>query len=91
MVRTCLRPGGRAFFIDNRDDPLVPGAKSPNVLEYRRDLHLRSLNDGTEYRVVKVMYEPDELRSLIEAEGWQAQADATRWFVFGSASYDQPW
>lgn len=61
--------------------------RSPNVLEYHRDLHVRRLNDGTQYRVVKVMYEPDELRSLIEAEGWRADVNATPWFLFGSASY----
>ncbi|MBO0713284.1 MAG: class I SAM-dependent methyltransferase [Acidimicrobiales bacterium] len=87
LVRSCLKPGGAAFFIDNRDDPLLAGRRSPNVLEYRRDLHVRRLNDGTRYRVVKVMYEPDELRSLIEAEGWRADVNATRWFLFGSASY----
>ena len=42
-------------------------------------------SDGSEFRVVKVMYEPDELQSLIEAEGWRADIHATRAFVFGSA------
>jgi demethylmenaquinone methyltransferase/2-methoxy-6-polyprenyl-1,4-benzoquinol methylase len=45
---------------------------------------LRRLNDGSQYRVVKVMYEPDELQSLIRAEGWRADIDATRRFIFGS-------
>jgi hypothetical protein len=31
------------------------------------------------------MYEPDELEALVEAEGWHAEFDATRWFIFGSA------
>lgn len=34
---------------------------------------------------MKVMYEPDELRQLIAAEGWEADIDATRWFIFGAA------
>jgi hypothetical protein len=29
--------------------------------------------------------EADELRALIENEGWDAQVDSTRWFLFGSA------
>ncbi len=86
FVRTCLAPGGRVFFIDNRTDPTpgIPG-KDPYVVEYGPDLHVRRLDDGAEYRVVKVMYEPDQLGRLLEAEGWQASIDATKWFIFGSA------
>jgi ubiquinone/menaquinone biosynthesis C-methylase UbiE len=86
LVRSCLAPGGRVFLIDNRPDPEPrPNIKDPYVVEYSPDLHLRRLNDGSEFRVVKVMYEPDELRALIEAEGWHADIGATRWFLFGSA------
>jgi hypothetical protein len=87
LVHSCLTPSGRAFFIDNRNDP-VPGTttKDPFVLQYDTDLHLRRLSDGSRYRVVSVMYEPGELQSLIEAEGWTTEIQATRWFIFGSAS-----
>jgi demethylmenaquinone methyltransferase/2-methoxy-6-polyprenyl-1,4-benzoquinol methylase len=85
LVRSCLAPDGRVFLIDNRTDP-TPGPKrnDPYVIEYGPDLQLRRLTDGSEYRVVKVMYEPDELQELLGAEGWHAQIDATRWFIFGS-------
>ena len=84
-VRTCLTDGGRVFLIDNRDDP-TPGrpVKDPYVERYEQDLHLRRLNDGSTYRVVKVMYEPDELATLLRSEGWNAALDGTRWFIFGS-------
>ncbi len=86
LVRSCLGPGGRAFFIDNRTDSTPsPSSKDPFVVEYGPDLHLRRLRDGSEYRVVKVMYEPEQLQRLIEAERWDAEIDATRWFIFGSA------
>lgn len=86
FVRSCLAPGGRVFLIDNRTDPLPgPKTRDPFVVEYGPDLHLRRLSDGSQYRVVKVMYEPDELRRRLDAEGWDAEIDATRWFVFGSA------
>jgi SAM-dependent methyltransferase len=86
LVRSCLAPGGRVFLIDNRDDP-TPGSPSqdPYVVEYGADLHLRRLADGSQYRVVKVMYEPGELQGLIEAEGWLADMEATPLFIFGSA------
>ena len=86
LVRSCLAPGGRVFLIDNRTDP-IPAAKmqDPFVVEYKPDLHLRRLSDGSEYRVVKVMYEPEELQQVLDTEGWDTDIDATRWFIFGSA------
>ena len=71
LVRSCLAPSGRAFFIDNRTDP-EPGTRpsDPYIVEYLPDLQVRRLNDGSEHRVVKVMYEPDELEALVRAEGW---------------------
>lgn len=86
LVRACLVPQGRAFLVDNRNDP-TPGftGKDPYVVERGPDLHLRRLGDGSEYRVVKVLYEADELHALLEAEGWDASIDATDWFVYGSA------
>jgi demethylmenaquinone methyltransferase/2-methoxy-6-polyprenyl-1,4-benzoquinol methylase len=85
LVGCCLAPGGRAFLIDNRHDPLMT-RRDPYVTEYAPDLHVRRLGDGSEYRVVKVMYEPAELQAAIEAEGWRAEIDGTRWFFFGSAA-----
>lgn len=86
MVRSCLAPGGRVFLIDNRNDPTPEtNITDPYVVEYGPDLHLRRLHDGSEYRVVKVMYEPDELQTVIEGQGFRADISATRWFLFGSA------
>jgi hypothetical protein len=86
LVRACLNADGRAFLIDNRNDPIdTAAARDPYVVEYARDLHLRRLNDGSEYQVVKVMYEPQELQGLVEAQGWHADIDTTRWFIFGAA------
>ncbi len=86
LVRACLNADGRAFLIDNRDDPITTTvARDPYVVEYAPDLHLRRLSDGSEYQVVKVMYEPEELEGLVEAQGWHADIDATRWFIFGGA------
>ena len=86
LVRSCLAPDGQVFFIDNRDDPAAASdGKDPYVVRYEPDLHLRRLDDGSEYRVVKVMYEPAELQALLNAAGWEAAIEATRWFIFGSA------
>jgi len=86
LVRACLAPNGRAFLIDNRDGPQpARNVKDPIVVEYRPDLHIRRLSDGSEWRVVKVMYDVDELQTLIAAEGWDVQLEGTPWFLFGRA------
>jgi len=87
MVRSCLSPGGRVFLIDNHRDPHIPERhfKDPYVVRYEPDKQVRRLDDGREYNVVKVMYEPDELQALLGAAGWDAHIDATRWFLYGSA------
>ena len=86
LVESRLAPGGRVFLIDNHRDPLSPSdGGDPYVVEYAPDLHVRRLDDGSTYRVVKVMYEPDELRRRLRTEGWTAHIDATGWFIFGSA------
>ena len=72
LVRSCLAPDGRVFLIDNRDDPTpAPHRTDPYVVRYEPDLHVRRLDDGSEYRVVKIMYEPDELQSLLNAASWR--------------------
>lgn len=86
LVRDCLTPAGRVFLIDNRETGTPTSAdKDPYVEEYLPDLHRRRLADGSEWRVVKVMYEPDELTARIQDEGWHAHIEGTPWFIFGSA------
>jgi demethylmenaquinone methyltransferase/2-methoxy-6-polyprenyl-1,4-benzoquinol methylase len=85
LVRRCLVDGGRVFMIDNRHDPQRTEG-DPYVVQYTPDLHRRELDDGREFHVVKVMYEPEELHALVEREGWRAEIDATRWFLYGSAA-----
>jgi len=85
MVRSCLSPDGRVFLIDNHNDPLpLRDIKDPYVLEYHPDKHVRRVNDGRQFNVVKIMYEPDELEGRLEDLGWIAEINATRWFLFGS-------
>ena len=86
LVRSCLAPGGRVFLVDNRNDPHPTGEiEDPYVVHYGPDLDLRRLHDGSEYQVVEVFYEPDELQSLLADQGWTARLEATRWFIFGEA------
>jgi len=85
LVRSCLAPGGRVFLVDNRKE-------SPDAYVIRRDsdLEIRRVHDGREFQVVEVFYEPEELQSLLDHEGWTARLDATPWFIFGEACLADP-
>jgi demethylmenaquinone methyltransferase/2-methoxy-6-polyprenyl-1,4-benzoquinol methylase len=86
LVGSCLRPGGRVFLIDNRLTDPTEGRRDPYVLDYETDIQVRHLGDGTtQHRVVKVMYEPDELQARLETLGWKADIAATPWFIYGVA------
>lgn len=85
LVATCLAPGGRAFLVDSRDDPARVDS-DPYTVRVDDDVHRRRLGDGSEHRVFKVFYEPDELGAQLYALGWEADLRATASsFVYGSA------
>lgn len=85
MARTWLRPGGTFAFIDSLRDPQSGAADHPAPGD---DASLRRVADGREFRIVKVYYEPAELRAALLRAGF-ASADVTttgRFFVLGSAT-----
>jgi ubiquinone/menaquinone biosynthesis C-methylase UbiE len=65
LVRTCLKPGGRVFFVDDNARPseeLVHGEALCTVQ--------RRLADGTVHRAVKVPHQPAELEERLRRLGW---------------------
>jgi demethylmenaquinone methyltransferase/2-methoxy-6-polyprenyl-1,4-benzoquinol methylase len=68
LVRSSLRAGGRVAFVDEDDRGTT-----------NDDLHLvddvpaapRTLRDGRTFDVVKVYWDPTELRDRLSALGWQ--------------------
>src|SRR3984893_6244449 len=49
----------------------------------------RKLNDGREFRIVKVFYEPESLTARLRQIGWNAALDRTAsYFIYGSAERD---
>jgi len=85
LVRRCLRPAGRVFFIDNRWDP-TRDRPDPHIVGTETDVQVRRLSDGSTHRVVKVFYEPAQLEDLLRPLGWTAEVSGTRWFIYGQAS-----
>ena len=85
LVASCLRPAGRAFLIDNRRD-LTRTLQDPYVLDEADDVQRRRLGDGSEHRVVKVFYEPDELATQLQRLGWIADLAGTSRLIYGCAT-----
>jgi len=82
MLRSALAPGGRVFFVDNAHNPEIAARNHP--LPERGFVMDRVLNDGRQFRVVKVFYEPAHLESRLAALGWAGGVRATgEYFVYG--------
>ncbi len=68
MVRSCLVPGGRVFFVDNlTDDSASAEVAVGDGLVRRR------LKDGREFQLVKIYYTVPELVERIESLGWSVR------------------
>jgi demethylmenaquinone methyltransferase/2-methoxy-6-polyprenyl-1,4-benzoquinol methylase len=90
LVYACLAPSGRVFVVDNRQPHRNGEWKDNYVTRAGPDLDVRRLHDGSQYSVVEIFYEPDELESLLDREGWAAMFSATPWFIFGQAQRRSP-
>jgi SAM-dependent methyltransferase len=70
LVKSALRPGGRAFFVDSlRAETLAE--KERLGRDPRGHTTLRRLNDGREFRIVKVFYDPADLEARLANMGWR--------------------
>jgi ubiquinone/menaquinone biosynthesis C-methylase UbiE len=84
LSRRWLKPGGRLAFIDSLADEASGAADHPTPAD---DLAVRRLDDGREFTIVKVFYEPDELREALEAAGFPEIEITTtgRFLLLGTA------
>lgn len=84
-LRTVLKPGGRVFFLDSRMEP-TSTARDHAALN-KSGVIRRKLNDGREFDIVKIFYEPSELERNLMALGWRGWVRSTRkFFFYGSMS-----
>ena len=83
LVRSALRPGGRAFFVDSlRAETLAE--KERLGRDPRGHTTLRRLNDGREFRIVKVFYDPVDLEAQLADMGWRFTVRTTEnSFLYG--------
>ena len=84
VVRRWLKPGGTFAFIDSLFDPQSSAIDHPAPAD---DTSVRRLDDGREFTIVKVYYDPAELERALERAGFEAAGVSTtgRFFLTGSA------
>ena len=79
-IAAALAPGGCVCFFDSKQQSVMRGA---TPLE--NDVELRTLEDGTEFQIVKRYYTPDELAEVFATCGIDADVRATeKRFVYGT-------
>jgi 2-polyprenyl-3-methyl-5-hydroxy-6-metoxy-1,4-benzoquinol methylase len=84
-VSHALHPGGYLFIIDSMPDQT---STAQNHEAYQPDdiYHTRKLNDGQEFRIIKVFYEPEALQKRLAAAGFDGEVKTTgRYFFYAAA------
>jgi SAM-dependent methyltransferase len=83
LVRSCLRPGGRAGFVDEDERAKVyEEAHSDTGVPTAR----RTLSDGTAFDIVKVFWNPADLERRLDELGWRASVEpVNESFLYGVA------
>jgi SAM-dependent methyltransferase len=75
LVRSALGPGGRVFFVDSlRTETPVEMAREQTSADYTT---LRRLNDGREFEIVKIFYDPADLEARLADMGWRSSVHRT--------------
>lgn len=81
-VRSALKPGGSVLFIDSlfEQSSTARDHSAPDTSGVVR----RRLNDGREFQIVKVFYDPAQLEHRLLACGWRGWVrSAGKFFLYG--------
>jgi demethylmenaquinone methyltransferase/2-methoxy-6-polyprenyl-1,4-benzoquinol methylase len=82
-VRGALVPGGSAYVIDSGWD-MTSTAKNHVRPDRDAGIAQRKLNDGSEYRIVKIFHEPEALAARLRTLGFASRVVHTaRYFIHG--------
>jgi len=82
LVRSALRPGGCAFFVDSLG-PETPDEKERRSRDPRGHTTTRRLDDGRELWIVKVFYDPAVLERRLTGLGWNVPVHTTEHLLYG--------
>ena len=84
-VGAALAPNGVVYVIDSAYDP-TSTAKDHVLPGRAEEVATRKLNDGREFRIVKLFWEPRLLAQRLAEQGLSASiAQTTRYFIYGEA------
>jgi SAM-dependent methyltransferase len=85
FVHRALRPGGRVFFVDSLADQGATARDQAPLDD--SGVARRRLNDGREFDIVKVYYEPASLERRLGTLGWAGWIRASgKHFLYGAVA-----
>ncbi|GHB71077.1 hypothetical protein GCM10010377_72180 [Streptomyces viridiviolaceus] len=87
-VSAMLAPGGKAVFVD--DGPAAAAGEEGIAAEPVPTV-LRRLDDGSQYRIVKVFHDAPTLTGALAALGWAAHIQVVDGHVVGMAEPPPQW
>jgi ubiquinone/menaquinone biosynthesis C-methylase UbiE len=82
LVRSAVRPGGRVFFVDSLG-PETPDEKERRSRDPQGHTTIRRLDDGREFRIVKIFYDPATLERRLAGLGWNVSVHTTEHLLYG--------
>jgi len=86
MVRRALKPDAFAYVVDSAHDP-TSHAIDHRTPDRHAGIATRRLDDGREFRIVKVFWEPATLTARLATCGFDAQLAQTKhYFIYGGAT-----
>lgn len=78
----ATRPGGHLFIVDSRAAS-TSTARNQSLETDENALQTRRLNDGSEYQIYKIYYQPETLQPLLANAGFEATVQVTEhYFVY---------
>jgi demethylmenaquinone methyltransferase/2-methoxy-6-polyprenyl-1,4-benzoquinol methylase len=81
-VYRATKPSGHIFLIDSLPHETSTAADQ-SIATHADARQKRTLNDGREFDIIKVYYQPDTLLRLLTAAGFQAEAHTTgSYFIY---------
>lgn len=88
LTKVCnsVRVGGQVFLVDSRFEP-TSTAKNHFFEDDKKIYQTRKLNNGEEFQIVKIFYQPDELYKKLLKVGFKADVKVTNnYFIYANAT-----